>query len=177
MQGYNGCIFAYGQTGSGKTYTILGPSTDAGILTNSADDVGLLPRILIYMFEEIHKREAQENVHYSCFVSFMEIYNEKMKDLLNPQETRKLNILWFISHGSFIQLIRENSSSKDHHISIENLTIQSVSNATDARCIVEQGLQNRQVGVTNMNIRSSRSHAVFTVYITCEVRIRLIDHI
>lgn len=93
MQGYNGCIFAYGQTGSGKTYTILGPSTDAEILTNSADDVGLLPRILIYMFEEIHKREAQENVHYSCFVSFMEIYNEKMKDLLNPQETRKLNIL------------------------------------------------------------------------------------
>lgn len=47
--------------------------------------------------------------------------------------------------------------------------MQGVSNARDARSFVEQGLQNRQVGITNMNVRSSRSHAVFTVYISCEV--------
>ena len=65
--------------------------------------------------------------------------------------------------------IHENNSSKDHRISVENLTIKEVCNADDASHFVNQGLQNRQVGVTNMNIRSSRSHAVFTLYITCEV--------
>ena len=81
LQGYNGCIFAYGQTGSGKTYTILGPSKADGSLMMDSE------------FDEIRVREAQENVHYSCFVSFMEIYNEKMKDLLNPKEEKKLDIL------------------------------------------------------------------------------------
>lgn len=93
MQGYNGCIFAYGQTGSGKTYTIMGPSTKNELQSDQSPEAGLLPRVISYLFEEIQKREAQENVHYSCFVSFMEIYNEKIKDLLNPQENRKLNIL------------------------------------------------------------------------------------
>ena len=66
-------------------------------------------------------------------------------------------------------MIRENINSKDHRMTVENLTIQEVSNATEARHYVEQGLQMRRVGVTNMNIRSSRSHAIFTVYVTCEV--------
>ena len=93
LQGYNGCIFAYGQTGSGKTYTILGRSKADGSLMMDSESQGLLPRILDYVFDEIRVREAQENVHYSCFVSFMEIYNEKMKDLLNPKEEKKLDIL------------------------------------------------------------------------------------
>lgn len=56
--------------------------------------LGVLPRTLRYMFSEIQSREAQENVHYSCFVSFMEIYNERIKDLLNPGNEKKLNILF-----------------------------------------------------------------------------------
>ena len=55
--------------------------------------LGVLPRTLNYMFDEIRAREAQENVHYSCCVSFMEIYNERIRDLLNPRGEKKLNIL------------------------------------------------------------------------------------
>lgn len=93
LRGYNGCIFAYGQTGSGKTYTIFGPSREDATLSLDSKSKGLLPRTLEYLFDQIHIREAQENVHYSCFVSFMEIYNEKMRDLLNPTGTAKLYIL------------------------------------------------------------------------------------
>ena len=72
----------------------MGPSTNDGVLINDPNEIGLLPRILSYMFDEIHKREAQSNVRYSCFVSFMEIYNEKIKDLINPREDQNLNILF-----------------------------------------------------------------------------------
>ena len=92
---------AYGQTGSGKTHTILGPSDADGGLNQSEEMLGVLPRTLRYMFSEIQSREAQENVHYSCFVSFMEIYNERIKDLLNPGNEKKLNILFpFIDNPS-----------------------------------------------------------------------------
>ncbi|KAK8829848.1 hypothetical protein WA577_001240, partial [Blastocystis sp. JDR] len=155
LRGYNGCIFAYGQTGSGKTHTILGPSDADGGLNQSEEMLGVLPRTLRYMFSEIQSREAQENVHYSCFVSFMEIYNERIKDLLNPGNEKKLTI-------------REVSSPTDHRIAVENLTIVSVSSAAEANRYVLEGLQNRRVGVTNMNSRSSRSHAIFTLYMTCE---------
>lgn len=131
--------------------------------------LGVLPRTLRYMFSEIQSREAQENVHYSCFVSFMEIYNERIKDLLNPGNEKKLNILLILYTQSFIPLIREVSSPTDHRIAVENLTIVSVSSAAEANQIVLQGLHNRRVGVTNMNSRSSRSHAIFTLYMTCEV--------
>ena len=67
----------------------MGPSTNDGVLINDPNEIGLLPRILSYMFDEIHKREAQSNVRYSCFVSFME-------DLINPREDQNLNILFLI---------------------------------------------------------------------------------
>ena len=95
--GYNGCIFAYGQTGSGKTHTILVPAAQDGTLADDPAALGLLPRTLGYMFDEIRRRETQDNVHYSCFVSFMEIYNEKIRDLLNPSNAKKLNIFWILS--------------------------------------------------------------------------------
>ena len=95
--GYNGCIFAYGQTGSGKTHTILGPAAQDGTLADDPAALGRLPRTLGYMFDEIRRRETQDNVHSSCFVSFMEIYNEKIRDLLNPSNAKKLNIFWILS--------------------------------------------------------------------------------
>ena len=168
LEGFNGTIFAYGQTGSGKTHTILGPAAQDGALADDPAALGLLPRTLGYMFDEIRRRETQDNVHYSCFVSFMEIYNEKIRDLLNPSNAKKLNIFWILSFFSITLAIRE-TASKDHRMTVENLSIMDVSSAADARHFVEQGLVNRRVGVTNMNMRSSRSHAVFTLYLTCEV--------
>lgn len=73
-------------------------------------------------------------------------------------------------------MIRELTSAKDHRITVDNLSILSVSNSQVAKEYVEEGLTNRRVGVTNMNIRSSRSHAVFTLYITCEVNFNENDH-
>ena len=154
----------------------MGPPAKNHLELSESNEIGLLPRVLTYLFEEIHRREAQENVHYSCFVSFMEIYNEKIKDLLNPIEQRKLNILFNAHCYVLMTCIHENNSSKDHRISVENLTIKEVSSAEEAGRFVNQGLQNRQVGVTNMNIRSSRSHAVFTLYITCEVFLCVYRH-
>ena len=80
---------------------------------------------------------------------------------------------WLIS---FILVIRELTSAKDHRITVDNLSILSVSNSQVAKEYVEEGLTNRRVGVTNMNIRSSRSHAVFTLYITCEVNLNEKNH-
>ncbi|CBK19677.2 uncharacterized protein [Blastocystis hominis] len=153
LNGYNGCIFAYGQTGSGKTHTILGPSSPDGTLVSDSKLLGLLPRTLAYLFEEIRRREAQDNVHYSCFVSFMEIYNERIRDLLNPTNNKKLNILPFNSPSFPNFTDPRNGLQRSPH---------------DPNHYIEQGLLNRRVGVTNMNMRSSRSHAVFTLYLTCE---------
>ena len=71
-------------------------------------------------------------------------------------------------------MIRELTSAKDHRITVDNLSILSITNSQMAKEYVEEGLMNRRVGVTNMNIRSSRSHAVFTLYITCEVRVNTV---
>lgn len=72
LDGYNGTILAYGQTGSGKTYTITGGEHYA--------DRGIIPRVLSTIFEEFEKRP---NMRYSCYISYLEIYNENVYDLLD----------------------------------------------------------------------------------------------
>ena len=88
--------------------------------------------------------------------------------LAEPEQHKEAKYLWDQLVFSITLAIRE-TASKDHRMTVENLSIMDVSSAADARHFVEQGLMNRRVGVTNMNMRSSRSHAVFTLYLTCEV--------
>ena len=75
MNGFNATIFAYGQTSSGKTFTMEGPSID------SYENKGIIPRMMDHVFESI--LNANENLEFTVKVSFLEIYNEKIQDLID----------------------------------------------------------------------------------------------
>eukprot|EP00644_Phytophthora_capsici_P017204 jgi/Phyca11/122680/e_gw1.48.27.1 len=146
LQGYNGTIFAYGQTGSGKTHTMMG----------SGDDHGIVPLMNADLFgrinasDEINARTEDEGaIKYLVTVSFLEIYNEVIKDLLNPSDK--------------VLKIREHP---DMGIYVEQLAELVVRDPADVTRLLEQGNKVRQVAATQMNERSSRSHSCFTIKIS-----------
>jgi len=147
LSGYNGSIFAYGQTGSGKTHTIQG-GLDNGRLVY--EERGLMPRIFDYIFGQFSNRKRTGAVtEYSCMCSFLEIYNEQITDLLNPEATR-------------LQLREDHKKG----VYVENLTEVEVEDAETVLKYLSIGSQHRHVCSTAMNEQSSRSHSVFTLYIT-----------
>ncbi|KAJ1982596.1 hypothetical protein H4R35_000222 [Dimargaris xerosporica] len=140
MDGFNGTIFAYGQTSSGKTHTMYG----------SAEEPGIIGLSIRRIFEHI---EQTPNREYLLRVSFLEIYNEAIKDLLNP-DNHHLRIHEHPTKGIFIG----------------NLTENIVMSAHDVEQLLDQGDLNRHVGETNMNDRSSRSHTIFRMVIESRER-------
>ncbi|KAI4322505.1 hypothetical protein L6164_022193 [Bauhinia variegata] len=146
MGGYNSCMFAYGQTGSGKTHTMLG-DIEGGTRRHSVN-CGMTPRVFEQLFSRIQKeKEARrdEKLKFTCKISFLEIYNEQILDLLDPSSTN-------------LQ-IREDSK---RGVYVENLKEIEVTSARDVIQQLIQGSANRKVAATNMNRASSRSHSVFT---------------
>ncbi|RYQ97726.1 hypothetical protein Ahy_B08g093807 isoform B [Arachis hypogaea] len=146
MGGYNSCMFAYGQTGSGKTHTMLG-DIEGGTRRHSVN-CGMTPRIFEHLFSRIQKeKEARrdEKLKFTCKISFLEIYNEQILDLLDPS-SNNLQIREDIKKGVYVENIKE----------VE------VTNARDVIQQLIQGAANRKVAATNMNHASSRSHSVFT---------------
>ncbi|XP_076811338.1 kinesin-like protein KIF13A [Clavelina lepadiformis] len=140
FQGYNACIFAYGQTGSGKSYTMMG----------SYEQPGLIPRLCSALFEEI-TANTKSNNSFKVEVSFMEIYNERVRDLLDP-------------HGAKQHLkVREHQSLGPYVDGLQQLLVAS---AEDIQEIMSEGNKSRTVAATKMNAESSRSHAVFTLIVT-----------
>ncbi|KAG2979585.1 hypothetical protein PC119_g21434 [Phytophthora cactorum] len=146
LQGYNGTIFAYGQTGSGKTHTMMG----------SGDDHGIVPLMNGDLFARINVSDAENAnsgdegaIKYLVTVSFLEIYNEVIKDLLNPSDK--------------VLKIREHP---DMGIYVEQLAELVVRDPADVTRLLEQGNKVRQVAATQMNERSSRSHSCFTIKIS-----------
>ncbi|OWM84249.1 hypothetical protein CDL15_Pgr011634 [Punica granatum] len=151
LAGFNSSIFAYGQTGSGKTYTMWGPAhaLSEDILSN--EQLGLTPRILERLFSRINEEEmkhAERQLKYQCRCSFLEIYNEQITDLLDPNQ-KNLQIREDIKSGVYV----------------DNLTEESVSTMKDVRHLLLKGLSNRRTGATSINAESSRSHSVFTCII------------
>lgn len=140
MQGFNGTIFAYGQTSSGKTYTMTGDQADPV-------NMGITPRMITTVFDIIDN--ASENVEFTVKVSFCEIYMEKISDLL---DTSKENLK-----------IREN---KNKGVYIADLSETYVTGDFDVHELLRIGSLNRQVGESNMNAKSSRSHSLFSLTIT-----------
>ncbi|XP_057291181.1 kinesin-like protein KIFC3 [Hydractinia symbiolongicarpus] len=133
LDGYNVCIFAYGQTGSGKTYTMEGTKTNPGINQQA----------LMLLFKET---EEQLDWEYTILVSFMEIYNEMLRDLLSTEPTTKLDI----------------KQSKDG-IHVPNMTHVKVTCVDEVNEVINLGHRNRITACTDMNERSSRSHSILTV--------------
>eukprot|EP00771_Trimastix_marina_P001367 gnl/Trimastix_PCT/2435.p1 GENE.gnl/Trimastix_PCT/2435~~gnl/Trimastix_PCT/2435.p1 ORF type:complete len:1135 (-),score=287.93 gnl/Trimastix_PCT/2435:173-3577(-) len=136
IQGYNGTIFAYGQTGSGKSWTMFGP--DIG----SDEDKGIIPRSAGHIFK--HIAEDTTNTEFTIKCAFLEIYNEQLRDLLNP--------------GSANLQIRE---SPQRGIYVSDLTEQWATCEDDVFDILHKGENARAVSFTQMNPKSSRSHSIF----------------
>ncbi|XP_074656043.1 kinesin-like protein KIF13A isoform X2 [Tubulanus polymorphus] len=140
FEGYNACIFAYGQTGSGKSYTMMG----------SQQSRGIIPRLCDTLFERIME-ESKEHVSSKVEVSYMEIYNEKVHDLLDPKGGR------------------QNLRVREHNILgpyVDGLSQLVVESYEDIETLMVEGNKSRTVAATNMNSESSRSHAVFNIILT-----------
>lgn len=143
FEGYNACIFAYGQTGSGKSYTMMG----AG---NEEHQKGIIPRLCDSMFARIAEN-ATPQLSFNVEVSYMEIYNEKVRDLLNPKgEKHHLKVREHMVLGPYV----------------ENLSKLAVRSFSDINNLMSEGNKSRTVAATQMNDESSRSHAVFSIVLT-----------
>ncbi|KAL7422898.1 hypothetical protein Q5752_002195 [Cryptotrichosporon argae] len=141
FEGFNCCIFAYGQTGSGKSYSMMGYGADKGIIPLTTSE----------LFRRVEQRSAADpNLSYSVEVSYMEIYNEKVRDLLNPKNKGNLKVREHPSLGPYV----------------EDLSRLVVENYAQMMTLMDEGNKARTVASTNMNETSSRSHAVFTLILT-----------
>lgn len=130
--GYNCTIFAYGQTGTGKTYTMSGDLEDI-----NGPHAGVIPRTLYTLFETLEREKAE----FSVRVSYIELYNEELKDLLSAEDDfRKLRV--------FEDLNRKGS------VVIQGLEEIVVKNATDVIAILQKGAKKRQIAATNFNEQS-----------------------
>ncbi|BAE60207.1 unnamed protein product [Aspergillus oryzae RIB40] len=140
FQGYNNCIFAYGQTGSGKSYSMMGYGKEYGVI----------PRICQSMFERITEIQQDKNLGCTVEVSYLEIYNERVRDLLNPSNKGNLKVREHPSTGPYV----------------EDLAKLAVRSFEEIENLMDEGNKARTVAATNMNETSSRSHAVFTLTLT-----------
>lgn len=142
IQGYNGTVLAYGQTGSGKSHTMIGPFN--GMFP---DMKGVIPRISETVFEKCHSRA---DTSFTVLVSFMEIYMEQIRDLLDPDHGA--------DHTRFV--IQED---RVEGIYVKGLTERPVSNPQELEVLLSEGLAIRTMSSTQMNADSSRSHAIFQI--------------
>ncbi|XP_061910305.1 kinesin-like protein KIF1B isoform X14 [Entelurus aequoreus] len=142
FEGYNVCIFAYGQTGAGKSYTMMGKQEEG--------QEGIIPMLCEDLFEKINEDNNKEALSYSVEVSYMEIYCERVRDLLNPKNKGNLRVREHPLLGPYV----------------EDLSKLAVTSYTDIADLMDAGNKARTVAATNMNETSSRSHAVFTIVFT-----------
>ncbi|XP_049308043.1 kinesin-like protein KIF12 isoform X1 [Bactrocera dorsalis] len=152
IEGFSCTAFCYGQTGSGKTHTLTGPPDLFHGKPNLKDPRhGLIFRSFLYLFQLIKNRK---DVNYVLKASFLEIYNERVIDLLNPGSARKpLAVRW---------------SKKSRGFFVENLFTVDCEELDDLLAVLEEGMRNRAVGSHAMNDHSSRSHTMLTVHIISE---------
>lgn len=136
LEGYNGTIFAYGQTGTGKTHTMEG----------NPDLPGIIPQSFEHVFSSI---QTGDKLQYLVRASFLEIYNEEVRDLLSKNPKNKLEL-------------KEN---KDSGVYVKGLNAFVVKSVPEIKNVLEVGKKNRSVGATLMNQDSSRSHSIFTITI------------
>ena len=142
FQGYNGTVFAYGQTGCGKTYTMMG-------VVDNPELKGIIPNAFSHIFGFIKTEGESKKFLVRC--SFVEIYNEEVRDLL-VNNNQKLDIREDKKKGTYVK----------------DLTYVTLKDTEDIQRCLDKGNKNRHVGATSMNDQSSRSHSLFTVYLEIE---------
>ncbi|CAI2730125.1 unnamed protein product [Schistosoma spindalis] len=138
-EGYNGTIFAYGQTGCGKSYTMQG-------VVEPTFQKGVIPRAFDQIFETM---SVSEKTKYLVHASFLEIYNEEVRDLLGHDYRAKLEL-------------KENP---DKGVYVAGLSMHKITSVAECQNVMELGWKNRSTGATLMNADSSRSHSIFTIYL------------
>ncbi|GFO08636.1 kinesin-like protein [Plakobranchus ocellatus] len=150
--GYTCTAFAFGQTGSGKTHTMTGPPAQFHTegVTPDPNMYGIIQRSFKHLFQQLKRQSAPKYVR----ASYMEIYNEQVIDLLNPNQRRYLSVRW----------------SKNKGFYVENLFTVECETIDDLMAVLEEGLRNRQTGSHGLNEFSSRSHSVLTVTIDSETQ-------
>lgn len=141
LNGYNGTVFAYGQTGAGKSYTMMGSDID------DVDGKGIIPRIVEQIFTNI--LASPGNIEYTVRVSYMEIYMERIRDLLAPQNDN-------------LPVHEE----KNRGVYVKGLLEIYVSSVQEVYEVMRRGGMARAVAATNMNQESSRSHSIFVITVT-----------
>ncbi|XP_058259327.1 kinesin-like protein KIF1A isoform X8 [Hemibagrus wyckioides] len=142
FEGYNVCIFAYGQTGAGKSYTMMGKQEKG--------QQGIIPLLCEDLFTKINDSNTDNSMSYSVEVSYMEIYCERVRDLLNPKNKGNLRVREHPLLGPYV----------------EDLSKLAVTSYNDIQDLMDSGNKARTVAATNMNETSSRSHAVFNIIFT-----------
>uniref|UniRef100_A0A1B6FBV9 Kinesin-like protein n=1 Tax=Cuerna arida TaxID=1464854 RepID=A0A1B6FBV9_9HEMI len=142
LDGFNCTVFAYGQSSAGKTYTMEG-------ILNEDKYKGIIPRTFEQIFDHI---SSSYNMQYLVRASYLEIYQDEIRDLLNTNCSQKYEL-------------RE---SKELGVYVKNITSTVCKNVKQMLMLILTGQQRRSIGTTNLNDRSSRSHAVFTI--TVEMR-------
>ncbi|XP_051948149.1 kinesin-like protein KIF3B [Xyrauchen texanus] len=139
--GFNGTIFAYGQTGTGKTYTMEG-------VRNDPEKRGVIPNSFEHIFTHISRSQNQQ---YLVRASYLEIYQEEIRDLLSKDQSRRLEL----------------KERPDTGVYVKDLSSFVTKSVREIEHVMNVGNQNRSVGATNMNEHSSRSHAIFVITIEC----------
>ena len=140
LEGYNGTIFAYGQTGTGKSHTMSG-------VVGDADQEGIMPRAFNQIFTSINA--DSEQTQFLIRASYLEIYNEEVRDLLSKNPKNKLEL----------------KEKPDSGVYVKDLSFFAVKGVDEINDVLNIGMKNRSVGSTNMNATSSRSHSLFQVTI------------
>ncbi|KAL2103506.1 hypothetical protein ACEWY4_000374 [Coilia grayii] len=141
LLGFNGTIFAYGQTGTGKTYTMEG-------VRNDPERRGVIPNSFEHIFTHISRSQNQQ---YLVRASYLEIYQEEIRDLLSKDQSRRLEL----------------KERPDTGVYVKDLSSFVTKSVREIEHVMNVGNQNRSVGATNMNEHSSRSHAIFVITIEC----------
>ncbi|XRA99031.1 kinesin-like protein [Pycnococcus provasolii] len=145
LEGYNGTMFAYGQTGTGKTHTMVG-------VNDNEELMGIIPRVFRSIFKAIEEDPGTHN--FLVRTSFLEIYNEDVRDLLGRNSTAKLDL----------------KETPDTGVYVKDLTNFVVKSEKEMHSVLGVGNKNRTVGATLMNQDSSRSHSIFTITVECSDR-------
>ncbi|XP_066558377.1 kinesin-like protein KIF3B isoform X2 [Amia ocellicauda] len=141
LLGFNGTIFAYGQTGTGKTYTMEG-------VRNDPERRGVIPNSFEHIFTHISRSQNQQ---YLVRASYLEIYQEEIRDLLSKDQSRRLEL----------------KERPDTGVYVKDLSSFVTKSVKEIEHVMNVGNQNRSVGATNMNEHSSRSHAIFVITVEC----------